>query len=102
MARDKLVVVAKGYKMPRGGAAKARKKPGSSNFGKYKDVMPKMFAGKSGGAGKFSFPINTLARARNALARAHFAPNPAGIKAAVYKKYPQLKKRLIKRIKAIV
>jgi len=38
-----------------------------------------------------------LAHARNALARAHYAPNPAGIKAKVYKKFPELKKRAIKR-----
>ena len=68
-----------------------REKKGSSNAGKYKNVSPKSFAGKSGGASKFSFPINTLARARNALARAHYAPNPAGIRSAVYKRYPQLK-----------
>lgn len=102
MARKKSIAVAKGIKVARGVESKIRKKPGSSNFGKYKDVMPKLFAGKAGGAAKLTFPINTLARARNALARAHFAPNPAGIKAAVYKKYPQLKQRAIKRIKAMV
>lgn len=70
-----------------------RSKSGSSSAGKYKTVKPKDFAGKKGGASKFSFPINTLARARNALARAHFAPDPEGIRAAVYAKYPQLKKK---------
>jgi len=88
----KKVTVAKGIKVSRGSEEKMRSKKGSSNAGKYKTVAPKSFAGKAGGASKFSFPINTLARARNALARAHFAPNPAGIKAAVYKKYPSLKK----------
>lgn len=98
MARKK-IAVARGIKIPSGKLSKIRKKPGSSNVGKYKNISPKMFAGASGGSSKYSFPINTLARARNALARAHFAPNPAGIKAAVYRKYPQLKKRAIARKK---
>lgn len=93
----KKVAVAKGVKVAKGVEKKMRSKKGSSNAGKYKNVAPKAFAGASGGASKFSFPINSLARAKNALARAHFAPNPAGIKAAVYKKYPQLKKRAEKR-----
>jgi hypothetical protein len=97
MKRTKKVTVAKGKSMPRGALSKIRKKPGSSNAGKYKTLKPSSFAGASGGANKYSFPINSLARARNALARAHFAPNPAGIRAAVYRKYPQLKKRAAKR-----
>ena len=92
MAKDKKVTVAKGVKVKRGVEEKMREKPGSSNAGKYKNVSPKSFAGKSGGANKFSFPINDIAHARNALARAHFAPNPEGIKAAVYRKFPMLKK----------
>lgn len=94
---SKKVTVAKGIKVSRGAEEKMRKKPGSSNAGKYKTVSPKEFAGAAGGASKFSFPINTLDRARNALARAHFAPNPEGIKRAVYKAYPALKKRRLKR-----
>lgn len=100
--KDKKVVVAKGVKVSRGQEEKMRKKKGSSNAGKYKDVSPKEFAGASGGASKYSFPINTMARAKNALARAHFAPNPSGIKAAVYKKYPGLKKRKLQREHAII
>jgi hypothetical protein len=88
-----MVRVAKGVSVPRGKESALRKKPGSSNAGKYKNVSPSSFAGKSGGASVYSFPIDTLARARNALARAHYAPNPAGIRAAVYRKYPQLKKK---------
>lgn len=98
MAKKKeKVTVAKGVKVTRGTEEKMRKKKGSSNAGKYKDVSPKSFAGKSGGASPYSFPIDTLARARNALARAHFAPDPEGIRAAVYRKYPELKKRKEKR-----
>lgn len=102
MAKDKKVVVAKGVEVSRGKEEKMRQKKGSSNVGKYKDVSPKEFAGKSGGSNKYSFPIDTVARAKNALARAHFAPNPAGIKAAVYRKYPALKKRKEKREHAVI
>ena len=69
--------------------AAARKKPGGSNVGKYKNV--KAFAGPSGGAPAGSYPINTLARAKSALKLAHNAPRPAGIRRAVYRKYPKLK-----------
>lgn len=92
----KKITVAKGVTVSRGIESKLKSKKGSSNAGKYKTVKPKDFAGSSGGASKYSFPINTKARAKNALARAHFASNPAGIKAAVYKKYPALKKRAAK------
>jgi len=88
----KKITVAKGVKIPRGKEEKMRKKPGSSNTGKYKNVAPKDFAGKSGKSSKYSYPINTLARAKSALKLAHNAPDPAGIRRAVYKKYPELKK----------
>lgn len=93
----KKITVAKGIKVKRGTEEKMRSKKGSSSAGKYKTVKPKEFAGASGGASKFSFPINSMARARNALARAHYAPNPSGIRAKVYKKYPELKKNHEKR-----
>lgn len=93
----KTIKVAKGVKVKRGQEEKMRSKKGSSSAGKYKDVSPKEFAGKSGGASKYSFPINTLARARNALARAHYAPHPEGIRSAAYKKYPELKHNYEKR-----
>lgn len=89
----KKITVAKGVKVKRGVEEKMRSKKGSGNAGKYKNVKPKDFAGSSGGANKYSFPIPDLAHARNALARAHFAPNPEGIKAKVYRMYPELKKR---------
>jgi hypothetical protein len=96
--KKKKVTVAKGVKIKRGSEQKMREKRGSSSTGRYKTVSPKAFAGKSGGASAYSFPINTLARARNALARAHYAPNPEGIRKAVYRKYPELKKRHEKRM----
>lgn len=37
------------------------------------------------------YPIHDLAHARNALARASGKPEEAAVKAAVYKRYPQLK-----------
>ncbi len=93
----KKVTVAKGVKVARGKEEAMRSTKGSSNAGKYKHVSPKDFAGASGGASKYSFPIPDLAHARNALARSHFAPNPEALKAAVYRKYPQLKKRMLER-----
>jgi len=96
MAKEK-ITVAKGVKVKRGEEEKMRAKKGSGSAGKYKDVSPKEFAGASGGASKFSYPIDTLSRARNALARAHFAPDPEGIKRKVYRLYPELKKRKLKR-----
>lgn len=72
------------------GNPKDRSKPGGSNVGKYsKSEGP--FAGPSGGSPKGSFPIGSLKRAKSALKLAHNAPNPSGIKSAVYRKYPQLK-----------
>ena len=91
--KKRRITVAIGVSVAPGVEEKMRSKKGSSNTGKYKNVKPSDFVGKSGGASPYSFPVNTLARARNALARAHFAPDPEGIKEAVYRKFPQLKKR---------
>lgn len=68
MATKRKVTVAKGVKVPWGTEEKLSTKAGSS-------------------------PVNTLKRARAALAYAHYAPNPEGIRKAVYAKYPDLKKR---------
>jgi hypothetical protein len=88
----KKIKVAKGVSVPKGSESQMRTKKGSSNAGKYKDVAPSNFAGKSGGASPYSYPINTRKRAKAALAYAHNAPNPSGIKRAVHKKYPSLGK----------
>lgn len=69
---------------------RARTKPGGSNVGNYPDV--KSFAGPSGGAPKGSYPMNNIERGKSAIKLAHNAPNPQGIKNAVYKKYPSLRK----------
>lgn len=84
--------VAKGKSFPRGMLSKMKQKAGSSNAGKYKNVKPSDFAGLQGKSNKYSFPINNKKRARAALSYAHNAPNPSGIKKAVYKKYPSLAK----------
>lgn len=83
--------VAKGVKIPTKKERKMEKKPGGSNVGEYKKVKPSDFAGKKGGAPKYSYPINTEKRAKSALKLAHNAPNPEGIKKAVYAKYPSLR-----------
>lgn len=88
----KTVTIGKGMKIPRGKESKLQKRAGGSNVGEYKSVSRGDFAGPSGGAPKGSYPINTIKRAKSALKLAHNAPNPAGIKRAVYKKYPSLRK----------
>lgn len=88
-----MVKIGKGMKVSRAQERKMEKKPGGSNVGEYKSVKKADFAGTKGGAPKGSYPINTLKRAKAALAYAHNAPNPAGIRKAVYKKYPQLAKK---------
>jgi hypothetical protein len=84
--RVKMVIVAKVVKVPQGKESQLRKKPGSSNVGKYKKVAKKEFCGAEGKSSKFSYPVNSAKRCRAALAYAHNAPNPAGIKACVKRK----------------
>lgn len=93
MRTKKKVTIAKGLKVSRGEESKMKKKRGGSNVGEYKTVKKKDFAGPSGGAPSGSYPINTKKRAKAALAYAHNAPNPAGIRAAVYRRYKSLKKQ---------
>ena len=86
----KKVKVGRGVTISKAQERKLERKPGSSNTGEYAGVSPANFAGRSGGASPYSFPINIRRRAISALARAHFAPDPEGIKRAVYKKFPDL------------
>lgn len=74
--------------MPRGRLSEIREEPGESNAYKYKGLKKGQFAGPHE-----TFPINTLVRARNALARSHFAEDPQAIRRKVYKKFPALAKR---------
>mgnify|MGYP003657873882 FL=1 len=76
---------------------KTREKPGGSNAGKYKNVPKGSFCGPAGGAPKGSFPVNTRKRGESAIKLAHNAPNPDGIKACVYRKYPDLKPKSLMR-----
>jgi len=66
-----------------------RNKPGGSNYGKY-DGKEMKFAGKSGGAPGRTYPVTydnsskiDPKRVRAALAYAHNAPNPEGIRRGV-------------------
>ena len=92
--RTDRTIIAKGKSLPRGKVEKLRKKPGMSSLGKWKNISKSDFAGPKG-----TFPINNLAHARNALARAHYAANPEAIRKKVYAKYPELKKRHEERMK---
>ena len=73
----------------------ARKQPGGSNVGKktFASGKPRTgpYAGPSGGAPKGSYPIPDKAHAKAAIKMSGHAPNPGGIKSAVYRKYPELK-----------
>jgi hypothetical protein len=82
------VTLYKGKSVPRGKESEIRKKPGQGSAGKYKHLEKSAFAGPNG-----TFPINDMAHARNALARAHYSDHPEAIKKKVYDKYPGLKKR---------
>jgi hypothetical protein len=87
----KKVKIAKGKLVPKAVVKKMRKRAGGSNVGEYTNVKATQFAGPKGGAPQGSYPINTLSRAKSALKLAHNAPDPMGIKRAVYKKYPKLR-----------
>lgn len=83
--------IGKGMKVSKEKEREMKSRPGGSNVGQYENVSKGEFAGPSGGAPQGSYPINSMKRAKAALAYAHNAPNPEGIKRAVYKKYPSLK-----------
>jgi len=85
-----------GGKLSKDYIEKAREKPGGSNVGKEKFASGAKrtgpYAGPSGGAPKGSYPIPDIGHAKAAIKLSGHAPNPAGIKSAVYRKYPELKK----------
>ena len=93
----KKVTIAKGVKVARGKESRMQKKPGGSNVGEYKKVSKKSFCGPSGGAPKGSYPVDSKKRCKAALAYAHNAPNPSGIKACVKRKCGSKVKSLSKR-----
>ena len=83
------------FKMGSAEIKAARKKPGGSNVGKktFASGKPRTgpYAGPSGGAPKGSYPIPDKGHAKAAIKMSGHAPNPEGIKSAVYRKYPELK-----------
>lgn len=89
--KEKMVTIGKGMKVSKAQEKKMEKRAGGSNVGNYPNVKKKDFAGPSGGSPAGSFPIPNLSKARSALKLAHNAKNPAGIRKAVYKKFPELK-----------
>lgn len=96
MAKHK-VKIGKGLQVSKDKAREMKERAGGSNVGKYKSVSKKDFAGPAGGAPEGSYPIPNEKKAKAALAYARNAPNPGGIKKAVYRKFPALKKRKEKR-----
>lgn len=84
------VKIGKNISISREKEQQLQKKPGGSSVGSYTNVNKSEFAGPKGGAPQGSYPINTEKRAKAALSYAHNAPNPQGIKNAVYGKYPEL------------
>lgn len=86
----------KGGKLSKDYIKKAHDKPGGSNVGKEKFANGKKrtgpYVGPSGGSPKGSYPIPDVKHAKAAIKLSGHAPNPEGIKKAVYKKFPQLKK----------
>lgn len=67
-----------------------KNRPGGSNVGEYGHVSANNFAGNACGL-PGTYPIDTIERARSALAYAHNAKDPECIKRAVYRKWPTLK-----------
>jgi len=58
---------------------------GCSNAAKHarEGLAPEDFCGLAGGSCATSYPVNTSGRAHSALGRAHFAPDPVGLKKCV-------------------
>jgi hypothetical protein len=79
--------------MEKGELSKIREKKGESGAYKYQGTK----AGSAYAGPDKTFPMGDVKHARNALARAHYAKNPEGVKEKVYAKYPALEKRHEKR-----
>ena len=64
------------------------------NKGKFPEIKKRIgpYVGSSGGTSKGSYPIPDKAHAISVLRLLGHVPNPQGIKDAVYRKYPELKK----------
>jgi len=82
------------------------KSRGASNQGKWSryakahGIPASEFCGPAGGvAGAYTFPVFDPAHERAALSRAHFAPNPEGIRACVARHRKAAKKPAAKKSK---
>lgn len=64
------------------------------NKGKFPEIKKRIgpYVGSSGGTHKGSYPIPDKAHAISVLRLFGHVPNPQGIKDAIYRKYPELKK----------
>ena len=64
------------------------------NKGKFTEIKKRIgpYVGSSGGAPKGSYPIPDKAHSISALRLSDQQPKPQGIKDAVYRNYPELKK----------
>ena len=84
------IKVVRNFSIPKEKKEELLKKAGGSNIGQYTHVKKSNFAGNACGL-PGAYPIDTIERARSALAYAHNAKNPECILKQVYKKYPSLK-----------
>lgn len=84
------VKIARGMSISANKEHELQRKAGGSNVGNYPNVDPDNFAGNACGL-PGAYPIDTIERARSALAYAHNAKNPECIREQVYKKYPELR-----------
>ena len=53
---------------------------------KYENLPKNIFCGPAGGTAPGKFPVDSESRCSNALSRAHFAPNPQGVRDCALKK----------------
>ena len=83
------VKIARGLSVSSKEEEELHKKAGGSNVGEYSNVDPENFAGQHCGL-PGAYPMDTIERARSALAYAHNAKDPECIRNAVYRKWPEL------------
>jgi hypothetical protein len=74
--------VSKQYPLKRGEIiSDVRKRAGCSSAGRWSKKDSNMWCGHAAGANcEYTWPVGDIQHARNALSRAHFAPNPDGVR----------------------
>lgn len=90
MATKENLKIARNLSIPAAMEHSLQNRPGGSNVGQYANVAPENFAGNSCGL-PGAYPIDTIERAKAALAYAHNAKDPECIRQAVYRKWESLK-----------